>query len=80
MEHESKILYQSERIKQLILETELKIRQASDLESKLQKSNSELEQAQLSVKNLDKDLTDMRLKIEANQALIDGLTSEKKHL
>jgi DNA repair protein SbcC/Rad50 len=80
VENESKILYQSERIKQLILETELKLRQANDLELKLNKANAELEQKSLQLKNFEKEANEQRLKLEANQALIDGLTSDKYHL
>ena len=43
VENESKILYQNERVKQLLLETELKFRQATDLEMKLNRANLEIE-------------------------------------
>lgn len=43
VENEAKIAYQEERIKQLGLDNELKIRQVNDLEMKLTKFNSELE-------------------------------------
>jgi len=34
----------------------------------------------LQVKTMETNINEQRLKIEANQALIDGLTSEKNHL
>jgi hypothetical protein len=29
---------------------------------------------------MEKNVTEMRLKVDANKALIDGLTSEKNHI
>lgn len=80
VENESKILYQNERVKQLMLESELKFRKANDLELKLNKANAEIEVRALENKNLEKVINEQRLRIETNQALIDGLTSEKNHL
>ena len=64
----------------MIVETDLKFRQASDLELKLGRANNEIENKALELKNLDKQVNEQRLKIEANQAIIDGLTSENNHL
>ena len=58
----------------------MKVRQINDLELKYQRTNSELESRNLSNKELEKTVTEMRLKIEANKSLIDSLTSEKNHL
>lgn len=80
VESESKILYQSERVKQLMLESERKFRQATDLEMKLSKANAEVEARVLDNKNLEKVINEQRVKLEANIAQIDGLTSEKNHL
>ena len=80
VENESKITYQTERIKQLIQENELKLRQINDLEIKFSKANAEIENKNLSIKTLEKQGNEMRLKLDANKALIDGLTSEKNHL
>lgn len=80
VENESKILYQNERVKQLMLESELKFRKANDLELKLNKANAEIEVRALENKNLEKVINEQRLRIETNQALIDGLTSENNHL
>jgi len=80
VENESKLLYQGERIKQLILETEVKFRQANELELKLSRANTEIENKVLDLKNLDRQVNEQRLKLDANQALIDGLTSENGHL
>ena len=63
----------------MTLESELKFRQTNDLELKLSKANSEIENKGLTIKNLDQKLNEARLKLDANQALIDGLTSEKNH-
>ena len=80
VEATSKILYHEERIKQLLLECELKQRQSYDLEFKLVKANGEIEGHQLSFKNIERELSEVRLRMEANQSLIEGLTSEKNHL
>jgi len=63
-----------------MLESELKFRQANDLEMKLNKANAEIEVRVLDNKNLEKTINEQRVRLEANQALIDGLTSEKNHL
>jgi len=44
------------------------------------RANSDLEQASLSSKGLERDLTEVRLRLEGSQALLEGLTSEKTHL
>ena len=80
VENEAKIVYANERIKQLIQENELKLRNLNDLEIKLSKSNSEGENKSLLIKNAEKQQHEMRLKIDANRSAIDGLTSEKNHL
>ena len=54
VENESKITYQTERIKQLIQENELKLRQINDLEIKFSKANAEIENKNLSIKTLEK--------------------------
>ena len=54
VEHESKILYQGERIKQLIIETEVKMRHANDLELRLSRANAEVENKSLDNKNQEK--------------------------
>lgn len=54
VENESKLLYQGERIKQLILETEVKFRQANELELKLSRANAEIEAKVLDLKHLDR--------------------------
>ncbi len=66
VEHESKILYQSEKIKQLTLESEMKLRHANELESKLSRALSEVENKNYELKNLEKSMNEMRIKIEAN--------------
>lgn len=58
VENESKLLYQGERIKQLILETEVKFRQANELELKLSRANTEIENKSLDNKNLDRQVNE----------------------
>jgi len=50
------------------------------LESKLTRANSDLEQASLASKGIERDLTEVRLRLEGSQAMLEGLTSEKTHL
>jgi hypothetical protein len=50
------------------------------LELRLSKALSELDLKSLSLKTLEKESNEQRLRLEANQALLDGLTSEKYHL
>ena len=64
----------------MVLESEVKFRQANDLEVKLTKANAEIESKALEFKNMEKHMTEQRMKIDSSQALIDGLTSEKNHL
>jgi hypothetical protein len=64
----------------LTIETEAKLRHANDLELRLSKALSELDLKSLSLKTLEKESNEQRLRLEANQALLDGLTSEKYHL
>ena len=52
----------------------------NDLELKLTKANSDIESKNLSQKNLEKQLNESRLRLDANQTKIDGLSSEKNHL
>jgi len=80
VENESKIAYQAERVKKLIQENELKLRQVNDLEVRLSKANNEIETKNHVLKEKEKEMTEMRLKLDANKALIDGLTSEKNHI
>jgi hypothetical protein len=47
---------------------------------KMSRANSELEMKNLSLKSQEKTVNEMRLKLDANRSLIDGLTSEKNHL
>ena len=47
---------------------------------KLSKANAEIENKNLSLKSMEKNVNEMRLKVDANKSLIDGLTSEKNHL
>ena len=51
-------MYQTERIKQLTIECELKLRQANDLELKLSRSLSEIEMKSLALKNVEKEAND----------------------
>ena len=50
------------------------------MELRLSKALSELDLKSLSLKTLEKESNEQRLRLEANQALLDGLTSEKYHL
>ena len=50
------------------------------MELKGQKASSEIEAATRAMKDSELTANEMRLRVEANQALIDGLNSEKNHL
>ena len=58
VENESKLLYQGERIKQLIVESDLKFRQANDLELKLNRACSDLENKVLEIKNHERQINE----------------------
>lgn len=64
----------------MIQENELKLRSLNDTEVKNSKLNSEIEIKNQTLKEMEKLATEMRLKVDANKALIDGLTSEKNHI
>ncbi len=50
----------------MILETEVKFRQANELELKLGRANTEIENKILELKNLDKQVNEQRMRIDAN--------------
>lgn len=52
----------------------------NEMDVRLQKSNSEIENKNHALKEFENQINEMRLKMEANKALIDGLISEKNHL
>lgn len=52
----------------------------NDLEVKLSRSNAEVENKNLLLKENERQINEMRLKMEANKSIIDGLTSEKNHV
>ena len=58
----------------------MKLRQLNDSEVKLSRANGEIETKSLVLKCNEKHMNEMRLKLDANRALIDGLVSEKNHL
>ena len=80
IEHEAKIGYQTERIKSLITENEQKNRQMSEMEIKLTKAHEMIEEKNHLVKNAEQRVNQMKLNQESEKALINGLTSEKRHL
>ena len=51
-----------------------------DLEEKNSKISAVIEERNLTIKDLQQQITNLQLKQEAEQALINGLMSEKQHL
>ena len=80
IEHESKINYQDERIKSLIVECEQKVRAYTVCEQKLLKAQETIEERNLEIKDLNQKMGQLQLKQESEKALINGLRSEKDHL
>jgi hypothetical protein len=52
----------------------------NDFEVKVSRLNGEIESKSLTLREKEKMITEMRLKVDANKALIDGLVSEKNHI
>lgn len=58
VEHESKILFLGERVKQLLQESDMKFRHANELELKLNRANADAEHKALQVKTLENTISE----------------------
>lgn len=71
---------QLEKVSSLQRELGIKSTQLTEFETRLSKSQDELDLAQYKLQDQQKDLTEMRLKTDVLQSTNDGLMSEKSHL
>lgn len=56
------------------------MRQISDFETRLTKAHEMIEESNLKVRTSEQKVSQMKLIQESEKALINGLTSEKRHL
>ena len=79
-EMESKISYNDEKIAGLLREVTIKAKQVGDLEGKFSAAQDELDMTKYKLQELQKDITEQKLKIDVFESQSLGLKNEKQHL
>ena len=80
VEHEAKLSYGNDTIKVLEQSNAQKALSITELETKLTTAFQEIEDKTLKVKEANQLVNQMKMDQESNKALLNGLTSEKRHL
>lgn len=78
-ENESTIAQDKEEIASTRRELTIKSKQLKEVEGRCQQSINEADSFRYKIQELQKENTEMRLKIDVQQSTIDGLNSEIRH-
>lgn len=80
IENETKLNYFEEKMKQLQMDLDIKVKHLADQDIKIVSLNDTIEKKDFLIKSNEQTMNSMRLKADAQQALINTLEAEKVHL
>lgn len=79
-ENESKILYNEEKLNSIQRELVIKNKQVNEYEHRYSKTQDELDLTKYKLQEAFKDITELKLKLDVLETVIEGLKNEKTHI